>query len=331
MTAAPPPDWSRVPGAGRAHILDTDAPADPERPPKRPSRIKSLLAKPLVWVLGLLLAAIAAFLGDYLTQFLGDRVREATTDPVFVYDVQQIDPPTRDLAGYVVPGSHTDLDAVSWGENGTATDGGAPDPAWVQENGGAAAGWGAWEVVLETKRDTMITIVDIRAQNIECTEPAGGTHFIFATQGEGEPTNLGISIDRPAPEFKILPEDWYLLSDSDPDAAMASFASYGDGANITLEPGEQHVIRFYAHAAERSCTWQVALEYAADGQYRTAVLEPNDEHRFALAALLPVGEYETVVIPFTYCEDYLGRAVTGAEAAEIVAARNASGGTVDCT
>lgn len=330
MTAAPPPDWTRVPGAGRAHLINPEPSDAPEQSPKPPSRIKTLLSKPLVWILGLLLAGISGFAVDHLAELIGKKWQETTTEPVFVYDVHQVPAPSRDLAGYAVPGDHTDLQAVVWGDNGTATGGGSPDQKWVHEQGGTAAGWGAWEVVLEAKRDTMVTIVDIRAENIECTDPTGGTHFISASQGEGEPTNLGISIDAPTPAFKVLPEDWALLPDPDPDAAMASFAAYGDSANVTLDPGEQHVIRFYAHAAEQSCKWSVTLEYTADRDYQTAVLEPSGENEFALAALLPVEEYETVVLPFIYCEDYLGRAVTGAEAAEIIAASAAAGGSVDC-
>lgn len=184
--------------------------------------------------------------------------------------------------------------------------------------------------LVEANRESMITITDIRAENIECEAPAGGTHFIFATQGEGEPSSLGITIDAPSPAFKVLPEDWYLLPDPDPDAALASFAVYGQSTVITLGPGEQHVIRFFAHAAEQTCRWDVELEYTADGTRQTTPLASEGEHAFALAALLPIESYGTVIIPWTYCSDYEGRVLPGPEAAAIVTEMSAGSGSVDC-
>lgn len=328
MNGSPPPDWSRIPSAHRAHLIDVEPSSDP---PVKPRPGVTLLRKPLVWIMGVVLAGIAAFVGDYLSGFLGDAVAEVTTDPVLVYDVKQIPGPTRDRAGHVVPGDHSDLDAVSWDGGGNAAAGGTPDYGWISDRGGTAAGWGAWEVVLEAKRDSMITIIDIQPRNITCAEPINGTHFIAATQGEGEPTSLGITIDGFAPDFKVFPDDWYLLSDPDPDAAMASFADYGDDMNVTLNTGEQHVIRFFAHAAERSCTWQVALEYAANGSHQTVILQPGGEHAFTVAALLPIEQYGTVVLPFTYCDDYMGRAVSGERAATIIDAVATGSGPTNCT
>ncbi|GAA2325942.1 hypothetical protein GCM10009853_100580 [Glycomyces scopariae] len=328
MTTTPPPDWRNIPGAGRAHLIDPPGPKEPPSP--RPNRLRPIFTKPLVWVLGLLLAAIGGFVINYLAQSLEKEVREATSDPVLVYDVQQIDPPPRDEAGYVVPDGEVDPGTVRWGGNGSADHGGVPEASWVFEQGGLPAGWGAWEVVVEANRDKTITITAIRAENIECEAPTGGTHFIFATQGQDEPSNLGITVDAPSPEFKVLPQDWYLLPDPDPDAALASFATYGQDTVITLEPNDQKVIRFFAHAAEQTCRWDVELEYAADGARQTASLTPEGEHAFALAALLPIDSYETVVIPWTYCSDYEGRVLPGPEAAAIVTEMNTGGGTVDC-
>ncbi len=331
MAATPPPDWQRVPGASRAHLLVNAAQNDNSSNGKPPGRFKKFLSKPLVWALALVLGAIGAFVTNYVTKSLETVVVDTFTDPILLYDVHQLEPVGRDESGFVVPGSHSDLEAVEWDPGfGSAEDGGIPTASWAYEQGGTSAGWGTWEVVLEATRETEITIVDIRPENIECAAPASGTLFIFGSQGGEAPMQLGTTIDAALPEFKVLPEDWNLLPDSEPDQTLMTFPAYGDTTQLSLAPGDQEVVRFFAHAASQSCTWDVALEYATGGEYQTAVLSPTGENAFALAALLPPEQYDTVVIPYTYCEDLEGHAVTGEEAARIIEEAHSDDFKADC-
>jgi len=330
MAAEPPRDWSKVPGANRAYDLSPKPGPEAATAPKKSTRAKSIVAKPLVWLLSLLLAAIGGFVINYVTRTL-ENAAITTSDPFFIYDVHQIEAPDRDMAGYVVPGDWADLETVEWGSYGSAESGGVPTTEWVFEHGGTAAGWGAWEVVLESKRDTAITIVDVQAENVTCAAPeSGGTHFIFKMEGELPPTRLAVHIDAAAPQFKTLPEDWPVLVDTGPEQALASFAAYGDGDLISLAPGEQHTVQFFATATTQSCTWDVAIEYAADNTYGTAVLEDSGDAAFALAALQPSEAYDTVVLPYIWCSDGQGHAVTGEVAARIIAERDDGGPDPDC-
>jgi hypothetical protein len=314
MATPPSSDWRRVPGASSAHLINAPGEQDPAPDMRKRwlDRLKNLLTKPMAWALTLVLGAI----GGFATNMFESKAIEAIQDPILVYDVHQLTPPPLDESGYVVPGDYRDLMEVEWGEQGTPESGGLPDSEWAYEHGGTVAGWGRWEVILEAKRDTQITVTEIRAVDIECTEPSGGTLFIFAQEGETLPTRLGITIDAVTPEFKVLPEDWYLLPD--PDQALTTFPAYGSDTVITLDKGEQHVVQFFAHAPFQSCQWAVELEYATGGKYETIRLAPEGTDAFKLAALLPTAHYETVVVPFSYCDDDLGHAVSGAEAERII-------------
>jgi hypothetical protein len=317
MSSQSPQDWSRIPGATRAHLLPQVPPAAPV-PKQRSPWMRSIAKKPLAWGLGLLLTAIGGFVVTYVTKTL----EKGMIDPILAYDVTlELPPSDMGRVGYTVPGSHTDLEAIDWNEHfGAAEAGGIPSSAWVYEHGGMTAGWGIWHVVLEGQRDSMVTVTDLRAVDVSCTAPVGDTFFIHQLEGLSEPSTVGLLVDAPTPTIKLLTDQTVLFAE-DLVSAFDQAPGFGQSANITLERGEQHEIQFIVHAMELSCTWKVAVDYTADGDRQTMTLDPVGVDAFALEGSRPLEEYETVIVPWNWCPDQRGRALTGGEAAQILAGK----------
>jgi hypothetical protein len=74
----------------------------------------------------------------------------------------------------------------------------------------------------------------------------------------------------------------------------------------------------------------VALDYTLDGQRSTLQVAPSDTGHFALTAILPVGEFEAVLIPPHFCPDFTVHSMTGTEAEAYFEAMRGDGPVPDC-
>ncbi|WP_199034878.1 hypothetical protein [Glycomyces salinus] len=275
---------------------------------------------------------VAVFGGGFLTfsdQFIAgaisDAADQALNDPIFPYTVKLMHPPPYQT-GHVLPDTFTDADLedFTWGEDYS-------DPAsanWAADEGGTFANWGQWEIALEGKRDDMVTITDIYPTQIECSEPLNGTYFPHTVQGTGEKLGLGAEIDGDDTRFKQIPAD-APLGFEPPD--LSGLPPFSEGSTITLDQGEQQILTVTVNAAEQYCEWVIAIEYLADGERRTDQIAPEDTGFFSVTATRELSEYETVVVPWTVCDDIQAHAVTGQRAQEIFDEFNSEYRMVDCT
>ncbi|MDN3241413.1 hypothetical protein [Glycomyces tritici] len=323
----PSPDYRRVPGASRAHILQPPGSGQPAPGPSRRRKLLALFKKPLTYVVAVVLgAALVAGIQQIITTTTAKTIEQAFTDPLFAFDVKMLEPAPYGQSGHTIPGTVADADlaAFTWDPMYY----GLPTAAWTIEQGGSFAGWGQWEVVLEGKRDETVTVTDLYPTQVECADPEGGTYFPFSLQGTGEKIGLAVEIDDPGAKLKQLPLD-EPLSFEPPD--LEALPAFSDATTITLDRGEKEVITFTAHADEQYCEFALAVEYLADGERQTSRIAPEQPGHFAVAPVLEVADYATMVLPWMACTDEQPHAVTGTEAAAIYAELDRNPGVpVDC-
>lgn len=323
----PDPDFRRVPGANRAHLLQ---PSGPRRPPERTRRrtLSALLRKPLTYVVAVVVGTgIFAGFQQLITATTSRTIEQAFTDPLFAFDVKMLEPAPYAWSGHVTPGAITDAELADFEWDPMYL--GLPTTDWTLERGGSFAGWGQWEIVLEGRRDETVSITDLYPTEIECEDPGTGTLFPLALEGMGEKIGLAVEIDEPGAQLKQLPLDEPLSFDP-PD--LETLPAFSNGSTITLGRGEKEVITFMAHADERYCEFALAVEFLAEGERQTSRIGPERPGHFSVAPVLDLADYESVVVPWKVCVDQQPHAVTGPQAAAIYEALDSNPGTpVDCS
>ncbi|MGW6458615.1 hypothetical protein ACWF94_22330 [Streptomyces sp. NPDC055078] len=123
---------------------------------------------------------------------------------------------------------------------------------------------------LFTERQSQLSIVDMRAVNVECREPTAKTIVVFPPQGEG--TYPGVIFD---------------LAQKNAEPALTEGADTGkpyfSGRKIDLGPGlSPGGLKVEAKTPGLSCTWEIAARYRdSTGEPGRTILKDGDKPLFA--------------------------------------------------
>lgn len=303
-----------------ADSRNTQAPFG-RRHPKRPVKAhrppggrRSLLRKPIVWLVALVLAAVGAYFKDTVRAVIGnwaspERIADSVSGaPIRVIDVRR-DTETQNYS--LLPMKETaEVRRV------------LTDPAYPRWPGTwhvIDVGESQWEITVATQRRSDVDIVDMTPviEGGRCGRPPSGILVENPTAGANGKIPLLVVPDSPRPVFQ-----WH-----DEKDRLRPFFTGDDPQRITLEKGKPETIDVLAsmgrvgtedYSDSRYCKWNIKVTYIADGAHREMTISAPGGRPFELTGLLKdLSRYPAVYLSSLGCS-YIGqKRVTGAEYAKM--------------
>lgn len=255
-----------------------------------PGLLRRSFSRPLRWVVGLVLAAVATLVTSVLTGIPAqlvdvpaaqDKLRSGPDFSVVV-DITYLDDEGRSMA---TGATHLDEQLL----HVLAQPGGAATPEFLKlarAAGGVNAEKLTLRVVLEGRRNQQIRILDIRPVVVEQTPPLSGTLFNAGPQG-GEPTlRMIIDFDRPNSVVReVLPESAPL----DPKGGRPFF----DNTTISLRDREQQVLLIRTTVTRYHVAFKLQIDYRIGDESK--IMEIADHGRpFRVTGINPGPEPHTL-------------------------------------
>ncbi|HEY5978703.1 MAG TPA: hypothetical protein VIT41_03625 [Microlunatus sp.] len=283
---AEPPERS---GAPTAPPPATPPPATP--PGSRLGSTAGALArKPLVWLTGVVVAA----LGVTLTNAIAPTF-DTLLDPILQRGpaVELLDATSfrSELGESVVfPRStvFTDADLAELNAQ--------PDPtAWLENRGGVAPGTVFVQLVLAGNRKEPVRIVDLQPV-ATCAAPLDGVLFEDPPAGSDESIRIDFDLDRPGTKGTAHETDG------------TTGAPFFPAHTISLASGEQQVLIVTASTTTQSCTVRFALTVLDGGERRQIEVPSADQPGFRVTARMPDPAYQAVYLGGVICLDGFVRA-----------------------
>lgn len=255
-----------------------------------PGLFRRSVGRPLRWVLGLILAAVATLVTSILTGIpsqlfnvpaIQDELRSGPDFSVAA-DIAYLDDEGRSMATRA-----TKVDEQL--QRLLAQPGAAATPEFlrlVRAAGGVNVEKLTIQVVLEGRRNQQIRILGIDPVVLEQTPPLSGTLFSAGPQG-GDPTmQMMIDLDHPNPAAREVLRD---PGSGEPKAGLPFF----DNTTISLRDREQQVLLIRATATRHYIAFNLQIDYRLGDESKTMQITDHGQP-FRITGLHPGPEPETL-------------------------------------
>jgi hypothetical protein len=244
-----------------------------------------LLRKPIVWLTGIVVAALGATLTNALVPTFNNLL-----DPILQQGpaIEVLDASTfrSELGESVVFARGTSFAATDLAELNAQAD----PTAWLESRGGVAPGTVFVQLVLAGNRKNPVRIIDMSPIAV-CQEPLDGLLFEDPPAGNDESIRIDFDLDARG------------AAGTAHEADGTTGAPFFPGHTISLGPGEQQVLIATASTKKHSCEVRFALT-VLDGSTRSTVQVPAaDQPGFAVTAALPEDAYQAVYLGGVICLD----------------------------
>lgn len=260
----------------------------PSEPPASastsPRAARSLARRPIVWLTGIVVAALGATLTNALVPTFNRLL-----DPIVQHGpaVEVLDASAfhSDEVGdsVVFPAS------TSFGKDDLATLNDQSDPtAWLEARGGVPVGTVLAQFVLAGNRKDPVRIIDM-VPAATCTTPLAGALFKDPPAGSDDSVRIDFDLDGGG-------AGTYRGSDGRPTAFFPA-------RTISLAQGEQQVLIATASTARQSCEVRFRLTVLADGEREEIEIPAHDQPGYRVSAKLPEKAYDAVYLGGVVCPD----------------------------
>jgi hypothetical protein len=245
--------------------------------------IRSWLKRPVVWLGGIVVAALGVALTNALVPWFTSLIDRATErgSPVEVVDAQ---PYQSDEAGASVAFPAD----VELGDDALAEVNAMEDRfTHLLARGGSPVGAAFTRILLEGARSDTVRIVDAGIER-DCGEPLDGSLFLDPPAGADDSIRLDFDLDEADPEATRRGDD-------------GQPAQFFPAQTISLAEGEQVPLVVTASTQEQSCAFRVRFTVLSGGDETTVVVPDAAEPPFRVTASLPETEYDAVFLGGVAC------------------------------
>jgi hypothetical protein len=267
-----------------------------------PALLRRSIGRPLRWVLGLILAAVATLVTSVLTGIpsqlfdvpaVQDELRSGA-DFLAAADIIYLDDQGRSMATHA-----TEVDAQL--QRLLTQPGAAATPEFlelVRAAGGVNVEKLTIRVVLEGRRNQQIRILGIHPVVLEQTPPLGGTLFDAPPQGGDPAMQMVIDLDHPAP---VVREVLHEPGSGEPQAGRPFFAN----TTISLRDREQQVLVIRATATRHYTAFNLQIDYRLGDENKTMQISDHGQP-FRITGLRTGPEPKTLTYEraFTLQDDF---------------------------
>lgn len=251
--------------------------------PRVGATARSLARKPVVWLTGVVVAALGVTLTNAIVPTFNNLL-----DPILQRGpaVQVLDASTfrSELGESVVfPRStvFTDGDLAELNAQADPT-------AWLESRGGVAPDTVFVQLVLAGNRKEAVRIIDLRPV-VTCAAPLDGVLFEDPPAGSDESIRIDFDLDQQGARGTA--------HEADGTTGSPFFPAH----TVSLTSGEQQVLIATASTKKQSCTVRFALT-VLDGDERSEIEVPAaDQPGFRVTARLPDPAYEAVYLGGVIC------------------------------
>lgn len=257
---------------------------------------KPLWQRPLIWLTGLVVAAVGGFLTDSMKDvFQGWSDRASTSGPAVM--VSQVATYRSDAVGASVAfprdtvfgdSALTDLNAVRQTNSGSA----GSDTSWLEERGGVAVGSVFIQMVVTGNRSTPVRVMNVEVVP-ECGPPLDGLLFLDPPAGADLSVRLWFDLDEQHPTAMDASAD-----DADP-------LPYFPDRTISLSRGEEQVLLVEARTTQKYCSFSLRLTVLDEGATQQQEVALPDGSRFQVTARLPENNYDRVFLGGAICSAWV--------------------------
>lgn len=247
------------------------------------SGIRSWLKRPVVWLGGIVVAALGVAITNALVPWFSSLIDRATERgaPITVVDAQPYQ--SDEAGGTVAFPSGTEFDPGALTEVNAAED----RFAYLLERGGSPVGTAFVRILVEGDRSDPVRIVDA-GLDLDCGEPLDGTLFLDPPAGAEESIRLDFDLDDDDPEATRRGDDGRPVQ-------------FFPEQTISLAEDEQVPLVVTATTREQACDFRVRFTVLSGGDETTVVVPDAAEPPFRVSALRPESEYGTVFLGGVTC------------------------------
>lgn len=247
---------------------------------------KPLWKKPLVWMGGIVLAALGATLTTYFTGIFNSLVPDPpqTGDPVIVSGVSTYRSDTYGNSVAFPRGTHFDNTAlVELNAPGTV------DTDWLEERGGSALGSVFFQVVLTGNRADGARVLDADVSP-DCGPPLDG--LLFSSPPAGAEESIGLYFNMDSPDPRAL-------------SATDQTTPYFPTNTISLADGESQVLLVEASTDEQHCSFSLDLTVLDGDEQSVQAVTMPDGRPFQVTAFIEETRYEQVYLGGVLCSPWV--------------------------
>jgi hypothetical protein len=239
--------------------------------------------KPLVWLGGIVVAALGVALTNVLVPEFGKGLSALTEtgDPVEINTVS-----LAQGAGFymVVPQDVPVLDA----DVAEVAD----QDGFFAAHGAVRAGWFEIKIAVRGNRSDKVRIMDIRPVKT-CGTPLNGTYFEFPSQGADMAIRVYLNLDLPNPVAMDAP-DWEGAADPPPKPYFAS-------NTVSLAKDEQVIFNVGVSVDKLHCDFELeALILEGSTLHKQQIT--NHGYPFSITPRLPLKQWQRVFLGGVQCE-----------------------------
>ncbi|WP_344156257.1 hypothetical protein [Kribbella yunnanensis] len=143
----------------------------------------------------------------------------------------------------------------------------------ARQAGGQPAGVSGQRLTFRNHRSSTIVVTGIKPVVEKDEKPLDGTLVRFFSQGGSETTLVDLDLDSPEP-----------LPTGRTESGQPTKEPFFARNNITLDPGETHLMNLRTVTQRCDCTWRLQVTYRYHDEERTVVVPAADQPPFRMTA-----------------------------------------------
>lgn len=245
--------------------------------------MRSFARRPVVWLSGVVAAAVSIALTNAMVPWIG-----AIVDPVFergpAISVVSVATVRSDTFGRSVIFSRQKM----FSEAEIAQLNNASDPvAWLEGRGGVTPDPLIIRLVLVGKRTEPVRILDMKTIST-CSDPLDGTLFENPPAGSDESVAINFDLDRTDPEATYTDD-------------KGRERSYFPSRTISLAQNEQQVLQIVVSTSKHFCKFRLRLSFLEGSDTNTMEIPRHANKAFKVTAYVPKSKFETIYLGGVLC------------------------------